>query len=215
MDLTQRLSKLYAGAAYDVMRALGHDNCVLPSDILPLVPGQKLCGQVYTLAGRYQEGMDAHETLLAWATVLSKAPAGKVLVCQPNTDRVALMGELSAETLRRKGVLGYVVDGAARDIDFLVEMADFPVYCRFATPKDIVSRWVVAAMGAPITIGTVEVRTGDWLLADRDGVVIIPADMAETVVAEIEAVAGTENAMRQAILDGMDPVAAYEKFGKF
>ena len=53
--------------------------------------------------------------------MLSKAPPGHVLVCQPNNHEVALMGELSAETLKNKGVLGYVVDGGCRDTDFILE----------------------------------------------------------------------------------------------
>jgi len=53
------------------------------------------------------------------------------------------------------------------------------------------------------------------VLADIDGVVIIPQDIAEAVVAETEAVASTETAMRDAILGGMDPVDAYKKFDTF
>lgn len=214
MDLTPRLEKLYAGAVYDVLNEMGHADCVLPPQIVSLKPGLRLAGEVYTINGKYQLGMDRHETLLGWATVLSQAPGGKVLVCQPNTLEIALMGELSAETLKRKGVRGYVVDGACRDVDFILAM-DFPVYCRFNTPKDIVGRWVAASMGEPIEIGTVTIRSGDYVLADRDGVVIIPAAMAEEAVSRTEQLASTETAMRDAILGGMDPVDAYRKFGTF
>ncbi|MDP6346611.1 MAG: RraA family protein, partial [Alphaproteobacteria bacterium] len=114
MDLTDRLSKLYAGAVYDVLRAMGHDNCVLPPGITALDPNHRLAGQIDTINGDFHEGQDPDATLLAWATVLSKAPGGKVLICQPNTYEVALMGELSAETLKVKGVRGYIVDGGCR-----------------------------------------------------------------------------------------------------
>jgi len=69
--------------------------------------------------------------------------------------------------------------------------------------------------GEPVTIGEVTIRTGDWLLADRDGVVIIPGALAADVVARTEAVLQQENAVRTAILAGMDPQEAYRKFGKF
>ncbi|MEL0324738.1 MAG: hypothetical protein VXA00_10300, partial [Rhodospirillales bacterium] len=85
MDLTKRLEKLYASAVYDALRAMGHDNCVLPHGIASLNPGQKLAGEIFTIDGHFEVGQDDYDTLLSWATVLSKAPSGKVLVCQPNT----------------------------------------------------------------------------------------------------------------------------------
>lgn len=214
MDLTQRLEKLYASAVYDVLNEMGHRDCVLPPGIAALVDGQRLCGEVHTLNGKYQPGMDKHETLLGWATVLSKAPGGKVLVCQPNTMEVALMGELSAATLESRGVRGYIADGACRDVDFIVE-TDFPVFSRFNTPKDIAGCWIAESMGEPIVIGDVAIASGDYVMADRDGVVIIPQALAQEAVGKVEAMAATETEMRDAILGGMDPVDAYHKFGTF
>ena len=89
------------------------------------------------------------------------------------------------------------------------------MYCEANTPADIVERWTYDALGDPITIGTVTIRSGDWLLGDRDGVVIIPHEVAEEVVAETEAVMSTEGEMRRAIMEGMDPERAYLKYGKF
>ena len=66
-----------------------------------------------------------------------------------------------------------------------------------------------------VTIGSVTVATGDYLLGDRDGVVIIPRAIAEEAVAKTEEVVATESDMRRALIGGMDPVAAYEKYGKF
>ena len=51
------------------------------------------------------------------------------------------MGELSAQTLAARGVLGYVVDGGSRDTDLVLEQG-FPVFCSFLTPSDIVERWI-------------------------------------------------------------------------
>jgi 4-hydroxy-4-methyl-2-oxoglutarate aldolase len=66
-----------------------------------------------------------------------------------------------------------------------------------------------------VTIGTVTIRTGDFLLGDRDGVVIIPRELVEEVVVRTEEVVATESDMRRALIGGMDPVEAYEKYGKF
>jgi len=66
-----------------------------------------------------------------------------------------------------------------------------------------------------VTIGDVTISTGDWLLGDRDGVVVIPRALAEETIAKTEAVALTENKVRDAIRGGMDPVDAYLKYRKF
>ena len=124
------------------------------------------------------------------------------------------MGELSAQTLAARGVLGYVVDGGSRDTD-LVLVQGFPVFCAFLTPTDIVERWVPDRFAEPVTIGEVTVTTGDYLLGDRDGVVIVPRDAALEAVTRTEEVMATETDMRAALLAGMDPVAAYERYGKF
>ncbi|MFN0313700.1 MAG: RraA family protein [Burkholderiales bacterium] len=213
-DLAARLEKCYASAVHDVLRAMGYDKCVLPPEIRPLDPAKKLAGEIYTFSGYIDQTRDPHETLVAWTGVLSKAPPGKVLVCQPNTYAVALMGELSSETLKYKGVRGYVVDGRCRDTEFILEQG-FPVFCNLNTPADIVGRWMPDRFGEPVTIGAVTIRTGDYLLGDRDGVVIIPGEIAESVVAKTEQVLLTENKVRTAILGGMDPQQAYLKFGKF
>lgn len=213
-DFCERLSATYSGALHDVMRVMGLTNFVLPPEVLPLRDGDKLAGPVYTVEGKSAKDFDAHETLLAWTGLLSKAPSGHVVICQPNDNEIALMGELSAETLKLRGVKGYIVDGGCRDIEFILDM-NFPVWCKFKTPKDIVSCWLPVSFNEPIRIGDVTISGGDWVLADRDGVVILPKDRAEEIVAETERVIGTENKIRDAIFGGMDPQDAYLKYGKF
>jgi regulator of RNase E activity RraA len=70
-------------------------------------------------------------------------------------------------------------------------------------------------LGEPVTIGDVTIESGDYLLGDRDGVVVIPGKLAAGVIARTEEVVSTENKVRTAILGGMDPQQAYLKYGKF
>ena len=67
----------------------------------------------------------------------------------------------------------------------------------------------------PVTIGRNRIQPGDYILGDRDGVLVIPAKVAAEVIGKAEEVIGTENHLRKAILEGMLPLAAYEKFGRF
>jgi len=213
-DLSQRLSKCYASAIHDVLREKGYGNCVLPPEIQALQRGQKLFGEIYTLSGHVDKTLTRHESLLLWSQVLSKVPNGKVIVCQPNTHSIALMGELSARALMFKGTKGYLMDGHCRDVEEIID-AKFPVFCRLSTPADIVERWKYDALGDPITIGSVTICSGDYIIADMDGAVIIPQEVVEEVVTETEKVMNTESEMRKAILGGMDPEQAYLKFQKF
>lgn len=215
-DLGDRLLACYASAVHDVLRGMGHGNCVLPPAIKSLDPAVKVAGEAYTISGRFDQTISRHETLLRWARVLSKIPEGKVIVCQPNTHAIAMMGELSARAMQVKKTRGYIVDGLSRDTDFILDMR-FPVFCTGTTASDIVERWIPDEhlFGAPVTIGTVTIRSGDYVIGDRDGVVLVPQEVAAEAVAETETVMTTETDMRRAILGGMDPEKAYLKFGKF
>jgi len=212
--LAARLRACYSGAVHDVLRAMGFERVVLPPSIKAIDPATRLAGPVWTVAGHLDRTKSRDETLLAWCTLLSKAPSGHVVVCQPHNHEIALMGELSAQTLKARGVLGYVVDGGSRDTE-LVLAQGFPVFCAFLTPADIVERWIPDRFGEPVTIGDVTIATGDFLLGDRDGVVAIPRRVVDDVLTRTEEVVATESEMRRALIGGMDPVEAYRRYGKF
>jgi 4-hydroxy-4-methyl-2-oxoglutarate aldolase len=146
--------------------------------------------------------------------LLSKAPSGSIWCCQPNDRVVAHMGELSAETLKNKGVLGCVADGFVRDVDFLLEM-QFQTWSRGFTPRDIVGYWLPRAVNVDIRIGDVIVAPGDYLLGDRDGLLRVPQGIVQDVIEKSKAAISTENKVRTAILSGVDPQEAYLKHGKF
>jgi 4-hydroxy-4-methyl-2-oxoglutarate aldolase len=213
-ELSERLEKCYTGAVYDVMRNMGYSDQLLPNHIRPMNLQHKIAGPVFTISGKIDRSLDKHTSLLKWCEMLSKAPSGHILVCQPNDDTLAHMGELSAETLTFKGVMGYIVDGGCRDSSF-IDQIGFPVYCSYYTPRDVVSVWSATELGGKISIGGVSIFNGDFVLADRDGIIIIPQDLVLTVIEKTEEVLMTENLVRKAILSGTDPVAAYLEFRKF
>lgn len=212
--LADRLQSCYSGAVYDVMRDLGLRPHVLPRAIVGLEPTMKVAGPVFTVRGRPDPTIDAHQSLLEWTGLLSRAPAGHVVICQPQDDVRALMGELSAEALRLRGVRGYIVDGGCRDTELICEQG-FPVFCRYTSPIDIVASWRPEAFDEPVTIGNVTIYAGDYVLADRDGIILIPSAEAENVIARTEAVMSTESDLRRAVRDGQDPQQAYLRYGKF
>lgn len=211
--VTERLRHCYTGVVHDVMRAMGLADFTFPPELRPLFPDRALAGPVFTIAGK-TGAFDPHETLLAWTGLLSRAKPGHVWLCQPNDRTVAHMGELSAETLKNKGVLGCLVDGYIRDVSFLIEMG-FESWGRGYTPRDIVGCWLPAGFDVDIRIGDVAVAPGDYLVADRDGAIRVPQAIVAEVVAKAEAAISTESRVRGAILAGIDPQQAYLQFGKF
>jgi len=211
---TERLRACYTGVVHDVMRGMGLRDFTFPPELRPLFPERTLAGPVFTVLGRTDADADPHETLLAWTGLLSKAKPGHIWLCQPNDRTVAHMGELSAETLKNKGVLGCVADGFVRDVDFLLDMG-FQTWSRGFTPRDIVGYWLPRAVQVDIRIGDVIVSPGDYLVGDRDGLLRVPRAIAEEVVTQAEAAISTENKVRTAILSGVDPQQAYLQFGKF
>lgn len=206
--LADRLAACHASVIHDVMKDMGLAIRVLPRTIVGVDPSMRCAGPVFTVRGRPDPTLDKHTSLYEWAGLLSRAPAGRVVVVQPQDDTRALFGGLSAEALRKKGVRGYIVDGGCRDIQAIIDER-FPVFARYATPIDIVSAWRAEAFEEPIAIGGQSVRPDDYILADRDGVILIDGAQITQVIAAAEAKMSTEGEMVKAIRAGEDPQAAY------
>ncbi|WOE75618.1 RraA family protein [Alterisphingorhabdus coralli] len=213
-DLDKLFQRLPASIVHDMMRAQGLGQGVLPPTIRPIAEGSRLAGPAFTVSGRAVKDHDAHETLLAWTAMLSRVPAGHVLVMQPNDSIVAHMGELSAEALHLRGVLGAVIDGGCRDVE-RINAVGLPVFCRYFTPLDVVGCWLPDRFGEAVIIGDCEIATGDVMVADTDGICVVPQAHAEQVAAAAETAMNQENLVRKAILEGIDPETAYRRHGKF
>ena len=76
-------------------------------------------------------------------------------------------------------------------------------------------RWKLVAYGAQVRIGEVMIRRGDFIIGDKDGVVVIPQEIVAEVLVRSEEVVRTENRVRKAILQGVHPVDAYRKYRRF
>jgi 4-hydroxy-4-methyl-2-oxoglutarate aldolase len=213
--LIERLAAIpYTGAISDILDEMGLPDQVLPHEIQALDAARVVAGRALTVLGERAPGMPRDDYFIPYLKMLGSIAPGDVVVSQPNDSTVSHFGELSAETAKLRGGAGIVVDGGVRDVDYIVKLG-FPAFARYTTPRDIVGRWRLLDMNVPVTIGRTRIQPGDYVLGDRDGVLIIPAQVAEEVIGKAEEVIGTENYLRKAILEGMEPVAAYQKFGRF
>jgi len=214
--LPRRFARIYTGAITDVMDEMGLTRQTLPSALQPLTPAMRLAGYAFTARGRPHRGnpRERDATLRRFLAMVGAVPSDSVLVLASNDNAAAHFGELSMEALRRRKVRGAVIDGATRDAAYIARVG-FPTFVRYRTPQDSVPRWRVSDWGQPLTLGGVRVSLGDIVVADLDGVVVVPRRVAHEVLTRCEKLVGTENRVRVAIKRGMTPLEAYEKFGTF
>src|ERR671927_1580922 len=202
-DLARRFSALYTGALTDVLDRRGHLQQTLPPELLPLRPGTRLAGPVYPVLGRPLPGHDYDASIRAVLEMLGSVRPGHVAVYETNDRVSAHLGELSATSLASRGCAGAVIDGGTRDVDFILREG-FPVFTRYVTPQDCVSRWELLAHGdVTILIGGVRVAPGDWVVGDRDGLVVVPGDLLQEVLTAAEEKVATENEIRDAVRQGV------------
>jgi 4-hydroxy-4-methyl-2-oxoglutarate aldolase len=214
-DLVERLAKIpYTGALSDILDEMGFHNQVLPKEIQSLHPGQTVAGRALTIAGEPTTSDDPEVIFIPFLKMLGEVKPGDVLVGQPHDNLAAHLGELSSETAQFRGARGAVIDGGARDTDYILKLG-FPVFARYKTPVDIVGRWRLVAHNIPVDIGRVHIDPGDSIVGDGDGVVAIPQSIIEEVVTKAEEVVETENRVRKSILKGVHPVDAFRQFGRF
>ncbi len=207
-------TELYTAAVADVLDSLGLERRTLPPAIGALRPGMRLAGPAFAVEGRPHPELEYEPSIRRILEMLGAVPPGHVPVYATHDHAAAQFGELSATALEAKGCPGVVLDGGCRDVGF-IERAGFPVFCRYTTPQDSVPRWECSEWGHGVTIGAVEIATGDWVIADADGVVVVPAPLRDEVLEKAAAVVGTENRVRDAVRRGVPPLAAYDEFGKF
>ena len=212
--MRERFLGIYTAALADILDARGLHEQTLPPSIRPLQPGTRLAGPAFTVSGRavHPESYDA--ALRKVLAMLGDVPAGCVAVYACGQERAAHLGELSVTSLKARGVAGCVLDGGCRDVRFILEEG-FPVFCGHVTPEDSTWRWELEATQVPITVGTVQIEPGDWVVGDDDGVVVVPHALAESVLEEAEEKAATESEIRAAVRDGASPIEAYERYGTF
>jgi regulator of RNase E activity RraA len=185
----------------DVLDGLGHRHSALPPDVRPLRPTWKLFGRAATLSAMSVKAEPLHPYAIELECLDALRP-GEVLVATTNGDRgSALWGELLSTAARARGAVGVVLDGLTRDAARILAM-DYPVFAAGFSPLDSKGRLDGVSHGQPLRIGDCLVRPGDWVLGDIDGVVVVPADLAETAFARaLEKVSG-ENRVRDELARG-------------
>jgi regulator of RNase E activity RraA len=146
---------------------------------------------------------------------LDEAPPGSVMVevLEDGLD-TAGVGNLMATTAKVRGLAGMVIDGGARDIEELEEIG-FPVWSRSQTPATSVGRYVPVAKNVPVMCGGVLVHPGDWIVADRTGVVVVPTASVPEVLKLLRQYDDKETKMVPLIKETKSMGKALEMFNRY
>jgi 4-hydroxy-4-methyl-2-oxoglutarate aldolase len=125
--------------------------------------------------------------------------AGDIFVADNEGNKtISLMGDLVAAALHARGAAGAVLNGAVRDIEPMIQMG-FPVFASGVSPVNCTGKTVTVGCNIPLVCGGAQVNPGDVILADWDGVVVIPAEWAAEVLAKAQAVEAAERGLVERI----------------
>ncbi len=185
----------------DVLDGLGYRQNALPPIVRPLNPAWKIFGRAATLQAVAVRVEPSHPYAIEMECIDALQP-GDILIAATDGDRgSALWGELLSTSARARGAVGVVLDGLTRDAARILAM-DFPVFAAGFSPLDSKGRLDCVARGRPIRFGDCLVCPGDWVFGDIDGVVVIPSEAAETVLARALEKASGENRVRDELARG-------------
>jgi regulator of RNase E activity RraA len=206
------VSRLYAAVVSDILDDLGHRDHVLDPAIRPLSRGQVIAGPANPfLVTEIHQIPD--EPYTGEISALDDIRPGEViLVAAGGSARAACWGELFSAAARARGARGTLIDGYCRDARRIAALG-YPVWSRGMLPLDCKGRTAVTAWRQPAVIGGLPVRPGDLVVADDDGAVVIPAELAEETISRALAKASKEHGLRDALEAGSTLRAAYDRFG--
>ncbi|MEM6391574.1 MAG: RraA family protein [Planctomycetota bacterium] len=172
----------------------------------------RILGRCRTTLWDDLEGTDPCPYELELQAVDSCQPGDVLIAAAAGSYASGIWGELLSTAARNAGCVGVIVDGGVRDVAKMREMR-FPCFARHLCPYDSQHRQRVIDYGCPVQIGETTFHNGDLVIADQDGVVVIPQDVEEQVIDLAIQKMNDENHARQAILNGMPAVEAYDRFG--
>jgi 4-hydroxy-4-methyl-2-oxoglutarate aldolase len=194
-DLATRLAAAGTSALSDALDKLGIDGQIL--GVMPVVRTMRFAGRAFTI-----RMLPVGETGGSVGDYIDEVAPGQVVAIANDGRRDATVwGDILTAVASAKGIAATVIDGVCRDSDRCVELA-YPVFARGNTMRTGKDRVTADAYNVPVRLNTVRVAPGDWLAGDADGVVAIPADRAEEVLAIAEEIERVEALIRTAVQGG-------------
>lgn len=214
-NICERFRRVYVPAVTDAMYELGLSEPVLPSSLRPLFPEQSFAGIAFTVEGAeivprvsWEEGAARISSYLE----VFEAIAPDTVLVSKNTGAVGHFGELTANSALEHGCVGVILDGNLRDTAGIREIG-LQVFHRDVNPLTAIGRWEMVAHQQPVTIGSVTVHPGDLVVADFDGIVIVPQADIVAVLERAEEIVDIETTVRSDMRRGISPLQGLNDHG--
>lgn len=167
--------------------------CAVDPVIRAVWPGATIVAPAYPVQCSPGDNLAIH-------IAMERAPRGSVLVVGTGNFIAGYWGEVLTVAAEAAGLAGLVIDGGVRDVAALARR-QFPVFSRGVTVCGTVKA-SAPSVGQPLRFTGVPVAAGDWVVADDDGVIVLPAAELERVLADGEARAAKEAGMMKALAQG-------------
>ncbi|WP_027132628.1 RraA family protein [Geminicoccus roseus] len=191
-ELVDALAGMLTSQIVDAMGGSG----ALDWRIKPIVPGQD---RFFGVARTSDCG--PCDNLAMLASIADCKPGDVVVTTTAGYEKAAVTGDLALGMARNQGVVGFVTDGMVRDLDGIRDMG-VPCFARGLTPNSP-ARSGPGTVDLPIVMGEVVVQSGDVVVGDPDGVVIVPRARLKEVVAALKDVREVEAATLKKVQDGL------------
>jgi len=203
---------LYTAVIADSLDELGYRNQAMNPEMRPITPCTAFAGWARTIAcvDVYHVPEDPYAMEIE---ALDSIRDGEVVVVSTGgSRRNAPWGELLSTAARARGARGAVIEGLVRDVRKIEEL-QFPVFAVGVKPVDSRGRGIVLGYNSPVECAGVLVTPGDLVVADFDGVVVIPQEAIHETVRMASDKAGRENESRRELLKGAFLRDVFEKYG--
>lgn len=218
LDLLAAVGQLPQGApraalVADALDALGYRDQCVDAGLLPHLPGDRIFGKAFTVQAELIDYLPDPPYVGLLESLDSIGPGQVyVLATAGGRAKAAAWGELCATASLAKGATGALIDGPLRDSELLADLG-FPVFARGRLPSDCHGRLDITSINQPVTIGSVLVNPGDLVVGDADGIVVIPAQVADEALAAAHVKGERESLFRDAVAEGVRASDAFRRFG--
>jgi len=212
ISLMQMRERLYSAVVCDALDKLGYGNQSPRVAIGPLTAGGVLVGRCKTTLWAEMAHVDPRPYELELQAVDSCQPGDVIIGAAGGSTRSGLWGELLSTAAKRSGCVGAIVDGAVRDVMKMTAMG-FPLFARGTCVYDSRDRNRVVDVDVAVEIGGVRFSPGDLVIADADGIVVVPRGVEEEAISAAWEKVNAENVVREAIAGGMGAGEAFKKYG--